>query len=211
MPLPFHEIADDDISASRYVSQSLIRAIKQLEVPEADKEAAEADSKTKEGTMTAVSQVIRLVKAANISLKNIVENVGTPNYELVQKVATDIASMEDPLRSIAIEFVDAKKVRDMKSYFQKMFKYTNLIETGKIRRVRSPANMNLYDEIIRESDQLKPVVQALLDTQGIKLPKEIIPDTPIEQTEDLEGSGMSAGCCHCSGGMISGFSHKRFL
>ena len=211
MPLPFHEIADDDISASRYVSQSLIRAIKQLEVPEADKEAAEADSKTKEGTMTAVNQVIRLVKAANISLKNIVENVGTPNYELVQKVATDIASMEEPLRLIAIEFVDAKKVRDMKSYFQKMFKYTNLIETGKIRRVRSPANMNLYDEIIRESDQLKPVVQALLDTQGIKLPKEIIPDTPIEQTEDLEGSGMSAGCCHCSGGMISGFSHKRFL
>jgi hypothetical protein len=97
----------------------------------------------------------------------------------------------------------------MTTEFRYLFKFTNDIETKKRSRSTSAINQNLYDMIAYSSDQLKPTVQAILDVQGVVLPKEVLaaPIPQDEDTDELDGAGFGQAS-HID---RNSFAFKRYL
>ena len=152
-----------------------------------------------------------MLKPLNLSLRNTLRKLSgkTPNYEIVARIPEQIDALEAPLRELNVEYVDADKLRAMTTEFRYLFKWANDLETRKRSRSMSAINQNLYDMVTYSSDQLKPAVQAVLDVQGIALPKEVLA-APIAQDEDtaeLDGSGFGQAS-HID---RNSFAFKRYL
>lgn len=192
MPEPFALFEDNDIAASKYVSETMKRAVKQLSGAVRDEEKSTADAA--ESNQLA-ARLISMLKPLNLSLRNTLRKLSgkTPNYEIVARIPEQIDALEAPLRELNVEYVDADKMRAMTEEFRYLFKWTNELETKKRRTSMSTINQNLYDMIAYSSDQLKPAVQAVLDVQGIALPKEVLaaPIAQDEDTSELDGAGFS--------------------
>jgi hypothetical protein len=207
MPEPFAMFEDNDIAASKYVSETMKRAVKQLSGAVRDEEAEQADEAA---SNQLASSLIGLLKSTNMAMKNMMAaRSGSPSYELMARIPEQIASMESPLRQMSVEYVSADKLKTMTTEFRKLFKYTMDLETGKSRRNKTPANKTIFDAIILESDNLKPTVQAILDVQGIVLPKTTVDDVVAqgEEVTGLEGAGFGQPA-HID---RNSFAFKRFL
>ena len=208
MPEPFALFEDNDIAASKYVSETMKRAVKQLSGAVRDEEKSTADAA--ESNQLA-SRLISMLKPLNLSLRNTLRKLSgkTPNYEIVARIPEQIDALEAPLRELNVEYVDADKMRAMTTEFRYLFKWTNDLETRKRARSMSAINQNLYDMVTYSSDQLKPVVQAILDVQGIALPKEVMaaPIAQDEDTDDLDGAGFGQAS-HID---RNSFAFKRYL
>ena len=208
MPEPFAMFEDNDIAASKYVSETMKRAVKQLSGAVRDEEKSTADAA--ESNQLA-SRLISMLKPLNLSLRNTLRKLSgkTPNYEIVARIPEQIDALEAPLRELNVEYVDADKMRAMTTEFRYLFKWTNDLETRKRSRSMSSINQNLYDMITYSSDQLKPAVQAVLDVQGIALPKEVMaaPIAQDEDTDDLDGAGFGQ-LAHID---RNSFAFKRYL
>ena len=191
MPEPFALFEDNDIAASKYVSETMKRAVKQLSGAVRDEEKSTADAA--ESNQLA-ARLISMLKPLNLSLRNTLRKLSgkTPNYEIVARIPEQIDALEAPLRELNVEYVDADKMRAMTTEFRYLFKWTSNIATKRAQST-SAINQNLYDAITYASDQLRPAVQAVLDVQGIALPKEVLaaPIAQDEDTSELDGAGFS--------------------
>ena len=209
MPQPFALFEDNDIAASKYVSETMKRAVKQLTGTVRDEEAEKADE---EQSNQLATSLIAMLKATNMAMKNMMgSRSGSPSYELMARIPEQISAMESPLRQISVEYVSADKLKTMTAGFRQLFKYTNDLETGgRNRRAKSATNKTIFNAIINESDNLKPVVQAILDVQGIVLPKAIVGDAVAQSEEvtDLDGAGFGQAPHHID---RNSFAFKRFL
>ena len=211
MPQPFAMFEDNDIAASKYVSETMKRAVKQLTGAVRDEEAEKADEAQ---SNQIASSLITMLKSVNLLMKNVLKaQSATGSYELMARIPEQISSLESPLRQMSVEYVSADKLRTMTAGFRQLFKYTNDLETGKFA---NPAGIkiqdrNIFQAIILESDNLKPVVQAILDVQGVVLPKPLIDasDTVPQAAEasDLDGAGFGQPA-HID---RNSFAFKRFL
>ena len=209
MPEPFALFEDNDIAASKYVSETMKRAVKQLSGAVRDEEKSTADAA--ESNQLA-SRLTSMLRSVNLSLRNTLRRLGgkTPNYEIVSRIPEQIDALEAPLRELNIEYVDADKLRAMTTEFRYLFKLTNDIEVKKRSRSTSAINQNLYDAVAYSSNQLKPTVQAILDVQGIVLPKEVLAE-PVPQakdTDELDGAGLFGQASHID---RNSFAFKRYL
>lgn len=224
MPLPYHEIGNDDIKASKYVSETLQRSIKQLNSAEITEEESE---KTQAGTDSAYAEVIRLGKSVELDLKRIkpfVESfIRTPpppimsspprptGYIGARELNTDLTKSVDKLHmigvhlnEISIEYLSANKVAALKKMMEKFFKDKELIKRAigisykDLSQRIEPESVVILETIVAEIEGLGPRVQALLDVENVKLP----PTTdPKPESQQLSGSGIC----------FSNFPMKRFL
>jgi hypothetical protein len=208
MPEPFAMFEDNDIAASKYVSETMKRAVKQLSGAVRDEEKSTADAA--ESNQLA-ARIISMLKPLNLSLRNTLRKLGgkTPNYEIVARIPEQIDALEAPLRQLNVEYVDADKMRAMTTEFRYLFKWTSDLEIKKRSGSQSDINKNLYDAVTYASDQLKPVVQAVLDVQGIALPKEVLaePVAQVEDTAEIAGAGFGQAS-HID---RNSFAFKRYL
>ena len=209
MPQPFALFEDNDIAASKYVSETMKRAVKQLTGAVRDEEAEKADEAQ---SNQLASSLITMLRSVNLLMKNVLKaQSASSSYELLTRIPEQISSLESPLRQLTVEYVSADKLRTMTAGFKQLFKYTNDLEKDKFANPIgiSIQNRNVFKAIILESDNLKPVVQAILDVQGIVLPKVIVDATDTvaqsEEFTDLDGAG------HPSHIDRNSFAFKRFL
>jgi len=117
MPEPFALFEDNDIAASKYVSETMKRAVKQLSGAVRDEEKSTADAA--ESNQLA-ARLISMLKPLNLSLRNTLRKLSgkTPNYEIVARIPEQIDALEAPLRELNVEYVDADKMRAMTEEFR---------------------------------------------------------------------------------------------